>query len=141
MSLGSGVVAGVVATEVMVGPMTFKQFPFTITRFSVPQKVVELTVSPGSSCVADVAAVTISQLADGLVWKVNKKGGGSAVPVTPAIADSSEGFPSVFFFVFFLFIFHLLHFLNSLCFFSDIFLSFFIFFSFPPPPSSASRPP
>ena len=89
--------------QVMVGPMTFKQFPFTITRFSVPQKVVELTVSPGSSCVADVAAVTISQLADGLVSKVNKKGGGSAVPVTPAIADSSEGFPSVFCFSFFFF--------------------------------------
>jgi len=76
------------------GPMLFKQIPYTMAKFSVQQKVAEaiyqnlgtspcemskgavLTVSLGSGVVAGVAAATISQPADGLLSKVNKKGAG-----------------------------------------------------------------
>merc|ERR1719301_380729 len=75
-------------------PMLFKQIPYTMAKFSVQQKVAEkiyagmgtspekmskggvLTVSLGSGVVAGVAAATISQPADGLLSKVNKKGAG-----------------------------------------------------------------
>merc|ERR1711870_179029 len=76
------------------GPMLFKQIPYTMAKFSVQQKVAEkiyegmgtspdkmsssgiLTISLGSGVVAGVAAATISQPADGLLSKVNKKGAG-----------------------------------------------------------------
>jgi len=76
------------------GPMLFKQIPYTMAKFSVQQKVAEiiygslgsspsemsksgvLSVSLGSGVVAGVAAATISQPADGLLSKVNKKGAG-----------------------------------------------------------------
>merc|ERR1712232_1056797 len=76
------------------GPMLFKQIPYTMAKFSVQQKVAEkiynalgkepsqmskggvLTVSLGSGVIAGVAAATISQPADGLLSKVNKKGAG-----------------------------------------------------------------
>merc|ERR1712178_676638 len=75
-------------------PMLFKQIPYTMAKFAVQQKVAEviykslgtdpsqmsksgvLTVSLGSGVVAGVAAATISQPADGLLSKVNKKGAG-----------------------------------------------------------------
>merc|ERR1719281_1456809 len=75
-------------------PMLFKQIPYTMAKFSVQQVVAEkiyaslgtspsqmsstgvLTVSLGSGVVAGVAAATISQPADGLLSKVNKKGAG-----------------------------------------------------------------
>merc|ERR1719238_2457106 len=74
--------------------MLFKQIPYTMAKFAVQQKVAEkiydglgtspasmskagvLTVSLGSGVVAGVAAATISQPADGLLSKVNKKGAG-----------------------------------------------------------------
>merc|ERR1719174_3672404 len=76
------------------GPMLFKQIPYTMAKFAVQQKVAEkiyaglgsspsemsksgvLTVSLGSGVVAGVAAATISQPADGLLSKINKKGAG-----------------------------------------------------------------
>merc|ERR1711934_1027350 len=76
------------------GPMLFKQIPYTMAKFAVQQKCAEkiydalgtspasmskggvLTVSLGSGVVAGVAAATISQPADGLLSKVNKKGAG-----------------------------------------------------------------
>merc|ERR1712151_1370531 len=75
-------------------PMLFKQIPYTMAKFAVQQKVAEiwynsmgtspekmsksgvLGVSLGSGVVAGVAAATISQPADGLLSKVNKKGAG-----------------------------------------------------------------
>lgn len=75
-------------------PMLFKQIPYTMAKFSVQQKVAEivydklgtspekqskagvLTVSLGSGVIAGIAAATISQPADGLLSKVNKKGAG-----------------------------------------------------------------
>lgn len=75
-------------------PMLFKQIPYTMAKFAVQQKVAELWynsmntspdkmsksgvlgVSLGSGVVAGVAAATISQPADGLLSKVNKKGAG-----------------------------------------------------------------
>merc|ERR1739845_116153 len=76
------------------GPMLFKQIPYTMAKFAVQQKCAEkiydslgsspaqmskggvLAVSLGSGVVAGVAAATISQPADGLLSKVNKKGAG-----------------------------------------------------------------
>jgi len=76
------------------GPMLFKQIPYTMAKFSVQQVVAEkiydtlgtdpskmsksgvLQVSLGSGVIAGVAAATISQPADGLLSKVNKKGAG-----------------------------------------------------------------
>lgn len=75
-------------------PMLCKQIPYTMAKFSVQQKVAEniynalgsspdkmskgqvLGISLGSGVVAGVAAATISQPADGLLSKVNKKGAG-----------------------------------------------------------------
>jgi len=75
-------------------PMLFKQIPYTMTKFAVQQKVAErifeslgsspaemgksgvIAVSLGSGVIAGVAAATISQPADGLLSKVNKKGAG-----------------------------------------------------------------
>jgi len=86
-----GVVNGLYAG---FGPMLFKQIPYTMAKFAVQQKVAEriyaslgsspaemsksgvLSVSLGSGVVAGVAAATISQPADGLLSKVNKKGAG-----------------------------------------------------------------
>jgi len=86
-----GVVGGLYAG---FGPMLFKQIPYTMAKFAVQQKVAEkyyntmgtspdkmsksgvLGVSLGSGVVAGVAAATISQPADGLLSKVNKKGAG-----------------------------------------------------------------
>jgi len=76
------------------GPMLFKQIPYTMAKFAVQQKVAEkiydgmgkspadmspsmnVTISLASGVVAGVAAATISQPADGLLSKVNKKGAG-----------------------------------------------------------------
>jgi len=86
-----GVVNGLYAG---FGPMLFKQIPYTMAKFSVQQKCAEkiydslgqspATMSKGSvvgislasGVVAGVAAATISQPADGLLSKVNKKGAG-----------------------------------------------------------------
>jgi solute carrier family 25 phosphate transporter 3 len=86
-----GVVGGLYSGFV---PMLFKQIPYTMAKFGVQQKVAEqiygamgtspekmsksgvLSVSLGSGVVAGVAAATISQPADGLLSKVNKKGAG-----------------------------------------------------------------
>merc|ERR1712003_460487 len=75
-------------------PMLFKQIPYTMAKFSVQQVAAEkiyaglgtspekigktgvITVSLGSGVIAGVAAATISQPADGLLSKVNKKGAG-----------------------------------------------------------------
>merc|ERR1719476_427010 len=74
--------------------MLFKQIPYTMAKFAVQQKVAEmiyaglgtgpdkmskagvLSISLGSGVIAGVAAATISQPADGLLSKVNKKGAG-----------------------------------------------------------------
>merc|ERR1711963_1023135 len=74
--------------------MLFKQNPYTMAKFAVQQKCAEkiynsmgtspdklsksgvLAVSLGSGVIAGVAAATISQPADGLLSKVNKKGAG-----------------------------------------------------------------
>jgi len=87
----SGVVGGLYAG---FGPMLFKQIPYTMAKFWVQQRVAEviyksmgtepskmsnsanITVSLGSGVIAGVAAATISQPADGLLSKVNKKGAG-----------------------------------------------------------------
>merc|ERR1719266_2719825 len=76
------------------GPMLFKQIPYTMAKFSVQQKAAEyiysglgsspdkmsksgvIGVSLGSGVIAGIAAATISQPADGLLSKVNKKGAG-----------------------------------------------------------------
>jgi solute carrier family 25 phosphate transporter 3 len=76
------------------GPMLFKQIPYTMAKFAVQQKAAEgiynalgaspktmsksgvITVSLASGVIAGVAAATISQPADGLLSKVNKKGAG-----------------------------------------------------------------
>jgi len=76
------------------GPILFKQIPYTMAKFAVQQKVAEkmyaamgtspekmsksgvLCTSLASGVVAGVAAATISQPADGLLSKVNKKGAG-----------------------------------------------------------------
>merc|ERR1712217_669188 len=76
------------------GPMLFKQIPYTMAKFAVQQKAAEkiynvlgsspatmaksgvIAVSLGSGVIAGVAAATISQPADGLLSKVNKKGAG-----------------------------------------------------------------
>jgi len=76
------------------GPMLFKQIPYTMAKFAVQQKCAEriydalgsgpsqmskasnIGISLGSGVVAGVAAATISQPADGLLSKVNKKGAG-----------------------------------------------------------------
>lgn len=86
-----GVVNGLYAG---FGPMLFKQIPYTMAKFAVQQKVAErmysamgtspdkmsksgvLATSLASGVVAGVAAATISQPADGLLSKVNKKGAG-----------------------------------------------------------------
>merc|ERR1712025_486555 len=86
-----GVVNGLYAG---FGPMLFKQIPYTMAKFAVQQKCAEkiydaLGTSPAqmdkssvvgisllSGVVAGVAAATISQPADGLLSKVNKKGAG-----------------------------------------------------------------
>merc|ERR1719160_991863 len=75
-------------------PMLFKQIPYTMAKFGVQQKVAEMiygsmgtspdkmsksgniATSLASGVVAGVAAATISQPADGLLSKVNKKGAG-----------------------------------------------------------------
>merc|ERR1719456_942502 len=74
--------------------MLFKQIPYTMAKFAVQQKAAEIiyaslgtgpdkmrkdgviAVSLGSGVIAGVAAATISQPADGLLSKVNKKGAG-----------------------------------------------------------------
>merc|ERR1712139_353420 len=76
------------------GPMLFKQIPYTMAKFAVQQKVAEriydslgkspsdmskgsvIGISLASGVVAGIAAATISQPADGLLSKVNKKGAG-----------------------------------------------------------------
>lgn len=76
------------------GPMLFKQIPYTMAKFAVQQKCAEkiydslgsspkemsngavVGISLASGVVAGVAAATISQPADGLLSKVNKKGAG-----------------------------------------------------------------
>jgi len=76
------------------GPMLFKQIPYTMAKFSVQQKAAEMiyagmgtdpsqcskgkiiSISLFSGVIAGVAAATISQPADGLLSKVNKKGAG-----------------------------------------------------------------
>merc|ERR1719262_2141961 len=81
------------------GPMLFKQIPYTMAKFSVQQKAAEIiygslgsspdkmskagviAVSLGSGVIAGVAAATISQPADGLLSKVNKKGAGGDGPM------------------------------------------------------------
>lgn len=77
-----------------LGPILFKQVPYTMAKFVVQQQVAErmykslgsdpssmsksgvLGVSLSSGVVAGVAAATISQPADGLLSKINKKGAG-----------------------------------------------------------------
>jgi len=76
------------------GPMLFKQIPYTMAKFYVQQKAAEkvysalgsspaemggasvIGISLGTGVLAGVAAATISQPADGLLSKVNKKGAG-----------------------------------------------------------------
>merc|ERR1712070_168017 len=76
------------------GPMLFKQIPYTMAKFAVQQKAAEgiygslgtdpkkcsnsqnIGVSLLSGVIAGVAAATISQPADGLLSKINKKGAG-----------------------------------------------------------------
>jgi len=76
------------------GPMLFKQIPYTMAKFAVQQKAAEgiyasmgtdpskcsggknVGISLVSGVIAGVAAATISQPADGLLSKVNKKGAG-----------------------------------------------------------------
>merc|ERR1712224_900632 len=77
-----------------LGPILFKQVPYTMAKFAVQQQVAEamykslgsdpstmsssgvLGVSLSSGVVAGIAAATISQPADGLLSKINKKGAG-----------------------------------------------------------------
>lgn len=81
------------------GPMLFKQIPYTMAKFAVQQKAAEaiynsmgtdpsqcsngknVGISLVSGVIAGVAAATISQPADGLLSKVNKKGAGGEGPV------------------------------------------------------------
>lgn len=89
-------------------PMLFKQIPYTMAKFSVQQKVAEqvynamgtspdklskagvLGVSLGSGVVAGVAAATISQPADGLLSKVNKKGAGGDGPMASRLMNIAK---------------------------------------------------
>merc|ERR1719393_1167825 len=77
-----------------LGPILFKQIPYTMAKFAVQQQAAEsiyssLGTSPSqcsgamvmqvsllSGVIAGVAAATISQPADGLLSKINKKGAG-----------------------------------------------------------------
>ena len=74
VSFQSGVVAGVAATKVMISPMFFKQFLFTITMFSVQTQ-------GGGAIYQSLGTLpfkmSISLPADGVLSNVNKKGAGS----------------------------------------------------------------
>merc|ERR1711976_940059 len=77
-----------------LGPILFKQIPYTMAKFAVQQQAAEaiyaslgtnpsecgpakvMQVSLLSGVIAGVAAATISQPADGLLSKINKKGAG-----------------------------------------------------------------
>merc|ERR1719498_2308240 len=89
-------------------PMLFKQIPYTMAKFSVQQKAAEfiyaglgsgpdkmaksgvIAVSLGSGVIAGVAAATISQPADGLLSKVNKKGAGGDGPMVSRLLNIAK---------------------------------------------------
>merc|ERR1739845_63360 len=90
------------------GPMLFKQIPYTMAKFSVQQKAAEymyaglgtspdkmsksgvIGVSLSSGVIAGVAAATISQPADGLLSKVNKKGAGGDGPMVTRLMNIAK---------------------------------------------------
>jgi len=98
----NGIVNGLYAG---FGPMLFKQIPYTMAKFAVQQKAAEkiyeglgtdpsecspgkiLGISLGSGVIAGVAAATISQPADGLLSKVNKKGAGGDGPMVSRLVN------------------------------------------------------
>merc|ERR1712196_138202 len=88
--------------------MLFKQIPYTMAKFAVQQKAAEyiyaglgrgpdkmaksgvIAVSLGSGVIAGVAAATISQPADGLLSKVNKKGAGGDGPMATRLMNIAK---------------------------------------------------
>lgn len=92
-----------------LGPILFKQVPYTMTKFAVQGKTAELiyaakgsspdkctsgtniSISLASGVVAGVAAAIISHPADTLLSKINKKGaGGEGSTVTRLVNISKE---------------------------------------------------
>jgi len=89
-------------------PMLFKQIPYTMAKFAVQQKAAEkiyaglgtgpdkmaksgvIAVSLASGVLAGVAAATISQPADGLLSKVNKKGAGGDGPMASRLLNIAK---------------------------------------------------
>lgn len=77
-----------------LGPILLKQIPYTMAKFAVQQQVAEviynglgtspekcsgqkvMAISLSSGVIAGIASATISQPADGLLSKINKKGAG-----------------------------------------------------------------
>ncbi|KAL7544147.1 hypothetical protein ACHAWF_007536 [Thalassiosira exigua] len=98
----NGVVAGLYSG---FAPMLFKQIPYTMAKFAVQQKAAEkiydglgtdpskcssgknISISLLSGVIAGVAAATISQPADGLLSKVNKKGAGGDGSMVSRLAN------------------------------------------------------
>jgi solute carrier family 25 phosphate transporter 3 len=90
---------GIMGFYAGLGPILFKQVPYTMAKFSVQGKVAEklyssmgktpdqlsgstnFAVSLGSGVVAGVAAAVISHPADTLLSKVNKRGAGGEGPI------------------------------------------------------------
>merc|ERR1712107_745336 len=82
-----------------LGPILFKQIPYTMAKFTVQQNAAEVIysgmgtspdklsaggvvgVSLLSGVIAGIAAATVSQPADGLLSKINKKGAGGEGPM------------------------------------------------------------
>jgi len=82
-----------------LGPILFKQIPYTMAKFTVQQNAAEaiynglgtspaqlsgggvVAVSLTSGVIAGIAAATVSQPADGLLSKINKKGAGGEGPM------------------------------------------------------------
>lgn len=96
---------GIIGFYAGLGPILFKQIPYTMTKFAVQGKAAEMmynsmgktpnqvgngmniTISLGSGVIAGVAAAIISHPADTLLSKVNKAGAGGSGSVTTRLVN------------------------------------------------------
>lgn len=100
---------GVLGLYAGLGPILFKQVPYTMAKFAVQGKASEviynsigaspltsssglnLSVSLGSGVIAGVAAAVISHPADTLLSKVNKSGAGGSGSTTSRLINIAKG--------------------------------------------------